>query len=52
MDFDTLLGCSAIAFSLSVLFAFVWWARNAINRINNQGPATAREILRGDRESN
>ena len=50
MDMDMLFGCIAIAVSLMLIVALVFWSRRTIDRIARNGYSSARKIMRNLRK--
>lgn len=48
MDIDVIIGISVLTCSLGLLLYLTWWARGRINKIEEKGPGTARELLKDD----
>ena len=47
MEMNSIVGIILIICALGALISLSWWSRRLIDRINNAGPATARQILSG-----
>ena len=45
MEINSIIGIILIIGALGALIALSWWSRRLIDRINDAGPATARQIL-------
>lgn len=45
MEIDSMLGIILIIGALGILVGLSWWSCRFIDRINNAGPATVRQIL-------
>ena len=45
MEIDSSIGIFIIIIALASLVALSWWSHRFIDRINNAGPATLRQIL-------
>jgi len=48
MEIDSILGTILIMAALGILVGLSWWSCRFIDRINNAGPATLRQILSAD----
>lgn len=47
MEINAIIGLAIIIAALGILVVLSWWSYRFIDRINNAGPATVRQILNG-----
>lgn len=45
MEIDSIMGIIVIVAAIAALLVLSWWSRRFIDRINDAGPGTLRQIL-------